>query len=259
VAHWLSVGFIHGVMNTDNMTVSGETIDYGPCAFMDFYDPAQVYSSIDQNGRYAYGNQPGIAQWNLLRLAETLLPVLAPDQPAALEQAQAAVDSFPTLFQRHYTAAMNRKFGLTQSRPDDFAFAQRFLALMATNHADFTNIFRALADGAGNAEAFSALRGAFVDLTAFDAWASDWRKRLAEEEGSISDAQAIMRAANPAFIPRNHRIEEMIVAAVEKGDYAPFETLLGVLARPYDDQPENAQYANPPREDEIVQQTFCGT
>ncbi len=154
---------------------------------------------------------------------------------------------------------MNRKLGLTRKRADDYAFAQRLLALMAQSNADFTNTFRGLAEAIGSEEAFAVLRANFVDVAAFDAWTSDWRSRMAEEGGSTEERQTMMRAVNPAFIPRNHRIEEVIVAAVEKGDYAPFETLLAVLSKPYDDQPLNAQYMNPPRSDEIVRQTFCGT
>jgi serine/tyrosine/threonine adenylyltransferase len=255
VVQWLLVGFIHGVMNTDNMTISGETIDYGPCAFMDAYDPATVFSSIDTGGRYAYGNQPSIALWNLTRLAETLLPLLADDENAAGEIAQAALGVFAPRFQAAYAAGLSRKLGLLQSEPDDFALAQDLLHRMTANGADFTLTFRRLSDPAADA----SVRSLFANPEFFDEWAAKWRARLARDGGDPKARQKLMRAANPAFIPRNHRVEEAIVAAVERGDFAPFETLLAVLSRPCEDQPEFAAYTDPPKPDQIVHQTFCGT
>ena len=259
VAKWLLVGFIHGVMNTDNMSVAGETIDYGPCAFMDTYDPGTVYSSIDTVGRYAYGNQPRIAKWNLARLAETLLPLLAEDKDAAVADAQEAIGAFATLFESAYTAGLRRKIGLVKSRPDDLSLAQDLLERMASNGADFTLTFRRLCDAAVYCDGDVAVRGLFTDARAFDDWAARWRQRLAEEGGETSDRQVAMRAANPAFIPRNHLVEEAIVAAVTNGDFSPFENLLAVLSRPYEDQPIFGRYAEPPRPEQIVHQTFCGT
>ena len=259
VAKWLHVGFIHGVMNTDNMSIAGETIDYGPCAFMDAYDPGTVYSSIDTVGRYAYGNQPRIAKWNLARLAETLLPLLAEDKDAAVAGAQEALAAFATHFETAYTAGFRRKLGLLQPRPDDLSLAQDLLERMASNGADFTLTFRRLCDAADNPDGDVAVRSLFADAHAFDDWAARWRQRLAEEGGEASDRQAAMRTANPAFIPRNHLVEEAISAAVSKEDFSPFESLLAVLSRPYEDQPIFGRYAEPPRPDQVVHQTFCGT
>jgi len=259
VVQWLLVGFIHGVMNTDNMTISGETIDYGPCAFMDAYDPATVFSSIDTGGRYAYGNQPSIALWNLTRLAETLLPLLADDENAAVEIAQAALGVFAPRFQAAYAAGLSRKLGFLQSEPDDFALAQDLLHRMTANGADFTLTFRRLSDAVADPSADASVRSLFANPEFFDEWAVKWRARPARDGGDLDARQKLMRAANPAFIPRNHRVEEAIVAAVERSDFAPFETLLAVLSRPYDNQPEFAAYADPPMPDQIVHQTFCGT
>jgi uncharacterized protein YdiU (UPF0061 family) len=259
VAKWLLVGFIHGVMNTDNMSIAGETIDYGPCAFMDTYHPVTVYSSIDEMGRYAYANQPHIAQWNLSRLAETLLPVLAEDKDAAVKEAQEAIDAFATRFETAYAAGLSRKLGLFQSRPDDLALAQDLLERMAHNSADFTLTFRRLCDAAASPDGDAAVRSLFIDPSAYDDWAARWRGRLAEESGEANERRAAMRAANPAFIPRNHLVEEAISAAVNNGDFSHFESLLTVLSTPYEDQPACGRYADPPRPDQVVHKTFCGT
>jgi serine/tyrosine/threonine adenylyltransferase len=259
VAKWLLVGFIHGVMNTDNMSIAGETIDYGPCAFMDAYDPATVYSSIDTVGRYAYGNQPRIAKWNLARLAETLLPLLAEDKDAALEEANEALGGFATRFETAYAAGLRRKLGLFQARPDDLALAQDLLERMARNGADFTLTLRRLCDAAVTTDGDAAMRSLFTDPTACDDWVQRWRLRLAEDGSPSTERRASMRAVNPAFIPRNHLVEEALSAAVNKGDLSPFETLLTVVSRPYEDQPAFGRYAVPPRPDQIVRQTFCGT
>jgi serine/tyrosine/threonine adenylyltransferase len=259
VAKWLLVGFIHGVMNTDNMSVAGETIDYGPCAFMDTYDPGKVYSSIDAVGRYAYGNQPRIAKWNLARLAEALLPVLAENKEAAIEGATEALDTFDSRFETAYAAGLGRKIGLVERRSDDLSLAQDLLEQMASNGADFTLTFRRLYDAAANPDAYVAVRSLFANAHAFDDWTARWRQRIAEEGGFAGDRQTAMRTANPAFIPRNHVVEEAISAAVSKGDFSLFENLLDVLARPYEDQPSFGRYAEPPRPDQVVRQTFCGT
>ena len=260
IAQWLLAGFIHGVMNTDNMSIAGETIDYGPCAFMDTYDPATVYSSIDNFGRYAYGNQPRIAQWNLARLAETLLPLLAEDQEAAIAMATEALGEFAGRFETAYAIGLRRKLGLFQERQDDFGLAQDLLDRMAHNRADFTLTFRRLADAAPSAAGDPAVRCLFTDPSAYDDWAARWRRRLADDGETTSDRRAAaMRAVNPAFIPRNHLVEEALSAAVNDGDFSAFENLLTVLSRPYDDQLAHRGYAEPPRPDQVVRQTFCGT
>jgi uncharacterized protein YdiU (UPF0061 family) len=259
IARWMLVGFIHGVMNTDNMAVSGETIDFGPCAFMDAFNPQQVYSSIDRQGRYAYDNQPGIAQWNLARLAETLLPLFAPEQEASVAWAQSALEGFARHYQEALTSGMRRKLGLFTAQNDDLALGQRLFDLMAASGADFTLTFRELSDSEARDEIRTRLRGRFADPHAFDDWYAAWQARASLEPHAPAERQALMRSTNPAFIPRNHLVEEVIAAAVNESDFAPFEKLVEVLARPYDDQPEHARYAEPPRPEQIVRQTFCGT
>ncbi|SHE45538.1 Uncharacterized conserved protein YdiU, UPF0061 family [Ruegeria intermedia] len=245
IAQWMAVGFIHGVMNTDNCAISGETIDYGPCAFMDSYHPNTVYSSIDRMGRYAYSNQPEIAVWNLAQLATALIQQIE-DKQAAVEEATEIVHAMPELMQQHWLRRFRAKIGLTTEEDGDRALISDLLTRMAQNQADFTNTFRALGS--------DAARDQFTDPAAFDGWAEGWRARLTRE----ADPAAVMHAANPAFIPRNHRVEQMIQAAVQ-GDYAPFHRLNAVLARPYDDQPDAADLMRPPAQDEVVHATFCGT
>ncbi|MGB5367703.1 MAG: YdiU family protein [Polyangiales bacterium] len=260
VARWQLVGFIHGVMNTDNMSIAGETIDYGPCAFMDSYHPDTVYSSIDHRGRYAYGNQPSIAQWNLAGLANALLPLIADDQDTAVELATEMIQSFPTRFEHYYRTGLQPKLGLAEAQDGDLELAQDLLKRMAENGADFTLTFRRLSDlvdaSLRNDERVSGL---FEDPAAFDEWATRWRRRLGIEKRPAAELQSEMRSVNPAFIPRNHRVEEAIKAAVERSDLEPFEQLLEVLASPYEDQPPHEDYAEPPRPDQIVRETFCGT
>jgi uncharacterized protein YdiU (UPF0061 family) len=259
VARWLLVGFIHGVMNTDNTSISGETIDYGPCAFMDEYNPATVFSSIDEMGRYAYGNQPRIALWNLTRLAECLLPLFSDDQDKAIEQAQFALGEFAEKFTTAYQAGLRAKIGLLTQADGDEALVQDLLDAMTKNQADFTNTFRRLGDaalGTGNDE---PVRGLFIDPTMFDEWAARWRQRTASEQQTPAERRAAMHRVNPAFIPRNHRVEAVIQAAMNNDDYAPFEELLTVLSKPFEDQPGFAAYAEPPEPDQRVTQTFCGT
>ncbi|MGY3452980.1 uncharacterized protein YdiU (UPF0061 family) [Bradyrhizobium sp. USDA 4353] len=258
IADWLLVGFIHGVMNTDNTSVSGETIDYGPCAFMDAYDPKQVFSSIDEFGRYAFANQPRIAMWNLTRLAECLLPLFDADKDQAVKQAEAALDGFAAQFTEAHQAGLRRKLGLFSQREGDQPLAQALFDAMAAAKADFTLTFRRLSDAAGSGD-LGEVRALFEDPTGFDEWAARWQQRLAAEPQTAAERREAMRKVNPAFIPRNHRIEAVITAAVENDDYAPFEELHAVLARPYDDQPERADYAEPPQPEERVLQTFCGT
>ena len=258
IAQWMLVGFIHGVMNTDNVSIAGETIDYGPCAFMDTYNPATVYSSIDELGRYAYGNQPRIAQWNLARLAEALMPLLSADQDSALHQAQSAIDEFRPRFEAAYARRLGQKLGLGEQRPGDLALGEDLLDRMAQNKADFTLTFRNLCNAAEDPQADGAVRTLFANPSSFDDWASEWRARLSDEPTAVHDRSAAMRAVNPLFIPRNHRVEQAITAALN-GNFAPFEALVTVLARPFDDQPEFLGFAEPPRPEEVVRQTFCGT
>jgi uncharacterized protein YdiU (UPF0061 family) len=259
IARWLLVGFIHGVMNTDNSSISGETIDYGPCAFMDQYDPATVFSSIDEQGRYAYANQPRIALWNLTRFAECLLPLLSEDQDKAIAEAQSALGEFSEKFNTAYQAGLRSKLGLLTARDDDPALAQDLLDAMAKNQADFTLTFRRLSDAALDPAADGEVQSLFADPTAYDDWAVRWRQRTGAEPQDPAARRAAMRAVNPAFIPRNHRVEAVIEAAVNRDDYAPFEELLAVLSKPYEDQPELSAYADPPEPHQRVLQTFCGT
>ena len=254
VASWMHVGFIHGVMNTDNMAISGETIDYGPCAFMDHYDPATVFSSIDTQGRYAYANQPGIAQWNLARLAETLVPLIDADEKRAIARATEAVNAFSEQYERHWLKGMRTKLGLTSEDEADLNLAQGFLTAMEGKKVDYTLAFRCLADAALGQE--EPIRALFADASAYDLWSGHWRARLAHEAVAPLVRAQTMRRANPAFIPRNHRVEEALSAAVERGDYTPFTTLLNILTRPFDDQPEFAAFAEPAPEGQGHYRTF---
>jgi len=258
IAQWMTVGFIHGVMNTDNSAISGETIDYGPCAFMDTYDPAAVFSSIDRQGRYAYANQPQIGLWNLSRFAETLLPLLNDDQDGAVAEAEEALDAFAPRFQSEYTNGFRRKLGLSTEVEGDDDLIRGLLGAMAGNQVDFTLFFRRLAD-AIEPGADEPARELFVNPLEFDHWAVKWRARLQLEVRDISAARTAMLAINPAYIPRNHRIEAMIEAAVDEEDFGPFEELAQLLSRPFDEQPQFQRYQNPPKPDERVLATFCGT
>jgi serine/tyrosine/threonine adenylyltransferase len=259
VARWLLVGFVHGVMNTDNTSISGETIDYGPCAFLDHYDPAAVFSSIDEQGRYAYANQPRIALWNLTRLAECLLSLFSDDKDKAIEQAQLILAEFPAKFTAAYQSGLRQKIGLFTQRDGDEVLVQELLDAMAKTQADFTLTFRRLSEAAEDANRDSGVRQHFADPAAYDQWAARWRQRIGEESQTPAERAAMMRAVNPAFIPRNHRIEAVIQAATGRDDFAPFEELLTVLSRPYEDQPAFSHYAEPPEPDQRVLQTFCGT
>jgi len=250
VAQWMGVGFIHGVMNTDNTHVAGDTIDYGPCAFLDGYDPAKVFSSIDRHGRYAYGRQPEIAVWNLAQLATALLPLIDSDQDKAVELATEAVHRFPDLYRAAWLEIFRAKIGLSSAEPGDAELIHTLLDRMAKTGADFTNSFRALADGSA--------RDQFAEPEAFDQWAAIWQERLSRDGKSPQDQTALMRRANPAVIPRNHRIEEAIQAAISE-DYQPFFKLTDLLSTPFDLAPGNAAYARPPQPAEEIRQTFCGT
>jgi len=254
IASWMHVGFIHGVMNTDNMAISGETIDYGPCAFMDHYDPATVFSSIDTQGRYAYSNQPRIAQWNLARLAETLVPLIDADEKRAIARATEVVNAFSEQYERHWLKGMRAKLGLVSEDEADLNLAQGFLTAMEGKKVDYTLAFRCLADAALGQE--EPIRALFADASAYDLWSGHWRARLAREAVAPLARARTMRRANPAFIPRNHRVEEALSAAVERVDYTPFTTLLNVVSRPFDDQPEFAAFAQPAPEGQGRYQTF---
>ena len=262
IAQWMLLGFIHGVMNTDNTSISGETIDYGPCAFMEAYDPAKVYSSIDHGGRYAYGNQPRVALWNLARLAESLLPVLAQEsgsEEAGLVVANEALSAFEPRFEATHSAGLRRKLGLVVEREGDAALAENLLQRMAANRADFTLTFRRLCDAAAGPEGDAGVRALFDDPAAYDGWAAGWRRRLEEEFADGQARTAAMRRMNPAFIPRNHLVEAALDAANLRQDFQPFEDLLAVISRPYDERPELERYSAPARPEERVLQTFCGT
>jgi len=260
IARWLGVGFIHGVMNTDNMTISGETIDFGPCAFMDHYDPRTVFSSIDQNGRYAFGNQPMIGQWNIARLAEAILAILDEDQDKAVEAANAAVARFMERFQEHWKTVIRAKLGLGDDEQEtDQALIRDLLVTLYEQKADYTLAFRRLADSAENAAADAALGRLLEDPDALAPWLSAWRARLAQDATPPQARAAAMRAVNPAFIPRNHKVEEALAAAIDHGDFSLFAALNDVLAKPYQDQPAFAAYAEPPRPGEEITATFCGT
>ena len=257
-ARWMHVGFIHGVLNTDNTSIAGETIDYGPCAFMDAYDPAKVFSSIDQFGRYAFANQPAIIKWNLARLAETLLPLIADGADAAVEVLNASLARFDDRYNEAYLAGLRRKLGLALALDGDGALGRDLLTSMAENAADFTLTFRALSEAAGDESRDADVRALFTNASAYDEWAKRWRERLSRENQSPDERRRQMRAVNPMFIPRNHRIEAAIQDA-EVGRFDRFHDLTRVLARPYDDQREFTEYAKPPAPDEEVLQTFCGT
>jgi uncharacterized protein YdiU (UPF0061 family) len=256
IAQWMGVGFVHGVMNTDNMALSGETIDYGPCAFMDQYDPATVFSSIDRNGRYAYANQPGIARWNLARLAETLLPFLSEDDDAAIHAATAEIDAFTERYEADWLAVMRAKLGLTTAEEGDFALAHGLLKAMEGQGADYTNSFRSLADVAlGDT---SALRAQFTNPEDAMDWQEGWLARLARDPVVPEARATAMNCVNPLYIPRNHLVEAALGAA-NSGDMAPFDQLLSVLATPFTQRAGMEAFARPAPESFTNFRTFCGT
>jgi len=251
IARWQLVGFIHGVMNTDNMAISGETIDYGPCAFMNAYRPDTVFSSIDHAGRYAYGNQPAIAQWNLARFAETLLPLLDPDQQKAIAIASEALGEYPALFERYWLAGMRCKLGLQTGEAGDVELIRSLFDWMQKSRADFTNTFRNLSSEEPPA-------GDRYEDPDFRAWYSRWQHRLSRDGRPNASAYAVMRAVNPALIPRNHRVEEALSAAEDHDDLSVLHRLLAALASPYEAGADLAQYQDPPPDDSNYR-TFCGT
>jgi uncharacterized protein YdiU (UPF0061 family) len=268
----MNVGFIHGVMNTDNMTISGETIDYGPCAFVEAYDPAAVFSSIDSRGRYAFANQPSIARWNLARLAESLLPLLDDDETRASAKAMQVIDAFPALYRGHLLRGQRAKLGLRHSEGvddgADASLADDWLAVLHAGRADFTLAWRRLADAADGDEA--PLRALFADARAPDAWLERWRERCSQddrassplrgEHGAAAARAERMRLVNPWVIARNHRVEEALAAASDDEDLGPFDRLLDAVRQPYDDNADNVRYAEPaPAEVSAAYRTFCGT
>jgi uncharacterized protein YdiU (UPF0061 family) len=259
IAGWMRVGFIHGVMNTDNMAVSGETIDFGPCAFMDAYDSSAVFSSIDRQGRYAYGNQPHAGVWNLARFAETLLPIIDDGADRAVQLASDVISKFSVRFAAASAAGLRRKLGLSTEEDGDAALADDLLDAMQRNRADFTLTFRRLCDAAESEEGDARVRDLFANPRDYDEWAGRWRLRLNRETAQPRARAAAMRGANPAFIPRNHRIEQVIKAAVEAQDFGPFAELSTVLSQPYQPLEGFEAYAAPPEPNERVLQTFCGT
>ena len=258
IAQWMKVGFIHGVMNTDNTSVVGETIDYGPCAFMDAYDPQAVFSSIDQNGRYSFSNQPAIAQWNLARFAETLLPLFGAEQDQSIALATESINAYSAKFEQEWLRAMRSKVGLLQAQPEDEDLINALLDVMHRTQADYTVTFWGLSEYLERDRSELGVVQALRDHADFQVWLRRWEERGAQESESSAVRFDTMRRANPRYIPRNHRIEEVIEAAIEE-DFAPFEALLEVIMRPFDAQPSAAAYAAPPRPDQRVLETFCGT
>lgn len=252
ISKWQLVGFIHGVMNTDNMLISGETIDYGPCAFMDIYDPNTVFSSIDTYGRYAYANQPIIARWNLARFAETLLPLLDNNINKAVDLAQSAVSNFSNLYTNYWIAGMRRKLGLFNEENNDEKLIEDLLSIMEKYKVDYTNTFRALTfDTIENTELFGKAD--------FNKWYKLWQERLTRQDESIDDSKALMKNSNPAVIPRNHRVEEALEVAVSEGDYSVMKKLLDVLSKPYAHLKEQEEYTTLPKPSTCKYRTYCGT
>jgi len=259
IARWMHVGFIHGVMNTDNMTISGETIDYGPCAFMETYDPGAVFSSIDTHGRYAYANQPLIARWNLARLAEALLPLIDADEPQrAVPRAAEVIDAFPAQHERHWLTVARAKLGLAGAEDDDGALARDWLALLQAQAVDHTLAWRYLADAVDD-EGFR-LQALFEDTRPLMDWLARWRSRGALETSTPAERALAMRRTSPIYIARNHRVEEALAAASVDGNLEPFKRLLDVLAQPFDERPGLETYVAPaPPEVTARYRTFCGT
>lgn len=255
VARWMHVGFIHGVMNTDNMTISGETIDYGPCAFLDAYDPLKVFSSIDSEGRYAYSNQPRMALWNLERFAEALLPLLDEDENTAVDLAQDALESFANKYNEFWLQGMRAKLGLFDAaRDEDTQLITELLKLMHKMNADYTNTFRGLTHFLNGFPASDLFHS-----SEFKQWNEAWTLRRNQQEASAADIALQMRHRNPSVIPRNHRVEEALTAAAERGDLSVMERLLAVLAKPFDDSEEHARYSEPGGPAFANYRTFCGT
>ncbi len=251
IAHWQSIGFIHGVMNTDNSSITGDTIDYGPCAFMDTYAADKVFSSIDRGARYAYQNQPRIAQWNLVNFAQCLLPFFDEDKEEAVRLAQESINRFDERFIGYYLSRMRAKLGLVDEKDEDLTLVSSLLELMQTHSLDFTLTFRQLSKRSAT--------DPFAPGGSLHDWHRSWQRRVGEEPAALDAATQLMQRSNPVIIPRNHQVESMIDAAVKDGDFAPFEALLDAVTRPFDEAHEQSDLATPPAPDEVVTQTFCGT
>ena len=256
VASWMQVGFIHGVMNTDNVSIAGETIDYGPCAFMDHYDPSTVFSAIDAHGRYAYAQQPKITQWNMARFAQAIAPLLHDDYHEAMMIAQKSIETFPSLFSKHFMQKMRHKLGLLNVETDDHMLIDDLLSIMHHHHADFTNTFRALEKCYENDMSHV---GDLSTDRAFLLWLERWKARLKRQQQSTDTLFVVMRSNNPAIIPRNHRVQEALAALSEQGDDVPMLNLLNALAKPFDDVSAYDAYRETPTPSQRVYQTFCGT
>jgi len=252
IAKWQLVGFVHGVMNTDNMAISGETIDYGPCAFMNTYDPETVFSSIDRGGRYAYKNQPGIGQWNLARFAETLLPLIHQDQAQGIKLMETHLQKFTTQYQKYWLEGMGKKIGIFETAQDDESLIEELLQIMKEENLDFTNTFVALTQGK---EKELSVEGE----DRFETWLRKWEKRLEEQQKSREEAKKLMEKSNPVVIPRNHQVEKALSAAVDNRDYQVMEDLMKVLLDPYRYSEENEPYRKPPGPEEKPYVTYCGT
>ncbi len=260
IARWMQLGFIHGVMNTDNMSIAGETIDYGPCAFMDYFNHDQVYSSIDQNGRYAYSNQPSIGLWNLTRLAESLIPLLDKNTKTAVEIAQDILKNYIKLYQQYWLTGMRDKLGLSKSFNEDKELIEELLDIMATGKADFTLSFYYLSQvSIASAQQDDAIHALYIDAEPIKQWLLKWRERLTKESLTHETRKIMMCAVNPVYIPRNHQVEAAIRAAEDSADFSVFHELLEVLQNPYELQKKNDIFMLPPEPDEVVEQTFCGT
>ncbi|OCB02781.1 hypothetical protein BBC27_11195 [Acidithiobacillus ferrivorans] len=257
IARWMLVGFIHGVMNTDNISIAGETIDYGPCAFMDSYDPETVFSSIDAQGRYAYAHQPLIAQWNITRFAETLIDLVHPDADEAVRLLTEQINDFPTLYTRHWLDGMRAKMGLTTAEDDDLALAQGLLSAMEGQDADYTQVFRGLSAAVRGDPA--QVRAHFANPAPFDLWLAQWQARLAHESTTAEARAEAMDQVNPLYIPRNHKVEEALAAATQDQDLTLFKALLAVLEQPFAERPGLESYTQPAPEDFGPFKTFCGT
>lgn len=258
IAQWMSVGFVHGVMNTDNMAVSGETIDLGPCAFLEHYDPDAVFSAIDEGGRYAFARQASIARWNIMRLAETLLPLIDEDAARAIDIANEEIEAFAAAYDEHWLALARAKLGMASAMEHDADLIGQLFTLMQSNHADYTLTFRELCAAAASVDD-PGPRARFADAPAYERWLAGWRQRLAREPRAPAERARDMRRCNPAYIARNHRVEQALHAAIDTGDLAPFRRLLAVVGRPYDEQPEAAEFAQAAPPGEQVLRTFCGT
>jgi len=264
IAQWMQLGFIHGVMNTDNMTISGETIDYGPCAFIDRFDPAKVFSSIDRDGRYGWQNQPAIGQWNLARLAEALLPVFGDHREAAIKELSDILERYPSQYETYWLGYMRSKLGLITDHEEDASLVDSLLTALHQGGVDYTLFFRRLCDCAANPAdsrslSFKAVEALFSKSVLWHQWAPRWQQRLSFEADVDPAITQRMRNVNPAFIPRNHRVAEVIRAAEQEQNYEPFSVLCKVLSQPFADQPDHAHYQQPPQDHEQVLRTFCGT